>query len=103
MTGQQSTPPVADAPGLATAHFYNDCHTDEDHHRAPGLYIDSKGFNALLVGADNRSLTVIDLVGVVEVAGVDVTDFEQLRRLGQHLQWLAEHRLARLAEAGALT
>lgn len=59
-------------------------------HLNPGLYLSDPQGHALLVGTNQRSLTVLDFGNsLVEVAGVVVQSPEVLERTANRLLWLA--------------
>lgn len=85
-TGSQ-TMELIDAQGNLAAHIADNSHTSEETRLAPGVYL-SKG-HALLVGTNERNLVVVDLGGVIEVAGIDVTDPDHLDAFADYFQRLA--------------
>src|SRR5215471_747778 len=60
---------------------------------APGIYVSHPQGHALIVDA-TREAAVLDMGGVVSVAGVHITDWDQLARLGAHLTALADRKRA---------
>jgi len=66
-----------------SAHTYDGTRLD------PGVYLSPGYGHAQLVGVNQRSLVVVDLGGVVQVAGVDVTDPEHLDAFAEYFQRLA--------------
>ncbi|MFY1686389.1 hypothetical protein [Plantactinospora sp. WMMB782] len=75
------------ADGTLADGIADDSHTREEHRLDPGVY-PSKG-HVLLVGTNERNLTVIDLGGVIQVGGIDVTDPDHLDALAEYFQRLA--------------
>lgn len=59
---------------------------------APGIYIDPTCGHVTIAG-DTRTAAVLDLSGVVQIAGIDVTDWVGLDQLGRHLVSLASRHL----------
>jgi hypothetical protein len=57
----------------------------------PGIYFTLPQGHTLIVDA-TREAVVLDMGGVVSIAGVDITDWDQLARLGQHLVFLADRK-----------
>lgn len=67
----------------------DDAHTYEERRLGPGVYPSAIRGHALLVGTNQRSLTVVDLGGVIQVAGIDVTDPDHLGTFADHLRHVA--------------
>ena len=61
-------------------------HVVDDTTPAPGFY-PSKGHCQITDGA--KSVVVLDMGGVVSIAGVNVTDPDALRTFGEHVVMLA--------------
>lgn len=84
---------LIDAEGLLAAPlttqlaYLDGSHTSEETHLDPGVYT-SKG-HALLVGTNQRNLAVVDLGGVIEVAGIDITNPDHLDAFAEYVQRLA--------------
>lgn len=76
------------ADGTLAAHLADDSHTSDEHHHNPGVHL-SNG-HALLVGTNQRNLVVVDLGGVIQVAGIDVTDPDHLDALGNYFRDLGQ-------------
>jgi hypothetical protein len=71
------------------AEFFDSAFTQENtSNLAPGVYVTVPQGHALVVD-ENRNAVICDLGGEVTIAGVRVTDWDALRRLGEHLTWLA--------------
>jgi hypothetical protein len=88
------------ADGTLADHIADDAHTDEEHRLDPGVYL-SKG-HAILVGANQRNLVVVDLHGAIQVAGIDVTDPDHLDALGDYFRELGEKMRQRRTRTGWL-
>ena len=78
---------LIDAQGNLAAALADNSHTSEELRLDPGVYL-SRG-HALLVGTNERNLVVVDLGGVIEVAGIDVTDPGHLDAFADYFQRLA--------------
>lgn len=70
------TTDLIDADG--TAHIADDSHTRDERRLDPGVYLSPGYGHALLVGINQRNLTVLDLGGVIQVGGINVTDPDHL-------------------------
>ena len=92
---------LIDAEGVLAAHLADDSHTSEELRLDPGVYL-SRG-HALLVGTNQRNLVVVDLGGVIEVAGIDVTDPDHLDAFAEYFQRLAATFRARRQRSAAPT
>jgi hypothetical protein len=66
--------------------IHDDLHTDVEHRFSPGVYPSDPQGHTLLVGDNERSLTVVDLGGVIQVGGVDVTNPDHLDQLADRLR-----------------
>jgi hypothetical protein len=71
----------------------DDAHTNVETHHAPGVYL-SKG-HALLVGDNQRNLVVVDLGGVIQVAGIDVADPDHLDALSGYFREVGQKMRSR--------
>jgi hypothetical protein len=78
---------LIDAQGNLRADLADDSHTSQELDLDPGVYL-NRG-HALLVGTNQRNLVVVDLGGVIEVAGIDVTDPDHLDAFADYFQRLA--------------
>ena len=88
---------LIDAQGNLTAALADNSHTSEELRLDPGVYL-SRG-HALLVGTNQRNLVVVDLGGVIEAAGIDVTDPDHLDAFAEYVQHLAATFRARRERA----
>lgn len=89
---------LIDADGTLAAHIADDAHTQIEQRLDPGVTL-SKG-HALLVGTNQRNLVVLDLGGVIQVAGIDVTDPDHLDALGDHFRDLGRKMRERRTRPG---
>lgn len=85
------------ADGTPANNLGDDSHTREEHRLNPGVYL-SNG-HALLVGTNQRNLVVVDLGGVIQVAGIDVTDPDHLDVLGDYFRELGRTMRKRRAHS----
>lgn len=86
------------ADGTLAAHIADDSHTNAEHRLNPGVHL-SNG-HAILVGTNERNLVVVDLGGVIQVAGIDVTDPDHLEDLGDYFLQLGHKMRERRARPG---
>jgi hypothetical protein len=77
------------ADGALAGHLVDDAHTSPEHRLDPGVYISHGPGHALLVGTNQRNLVVVDLGGVIQVAGIDVTNPDHLDAFAEYFQRLA--------------
>lgn len=66
--------------------MHDDSHTHVELRLSPGVYPATPDDHTLLVGDNQRSLTVIDLGGVIQIGGVDVTNPDHLDALADRLR-----------------
>lgn len=71
------------------ADLHDDSHTYVEHRLTPGVYPSDPQGHTILVGDNQRSLTVVDLHGVIQVGGVDVTHPDHLDLLADRLRQCA--------------
>lgn len=76
-------------------------HTDTETRLNPGVYPSDPQGHTLLVGDNQRALTVVNLGGVIQVGGVDVTDPDHLDALADRLRLVAAQRRAHIARTPA--
>ncbi|MBM0257361.1 hypothetical protein [Micromonospora sp. 4G55] len=82
-------------PELLAAQLGDNSFTTSESRLAPGVYPSDPQGHTLLVGTNNRAMTVLDLGGVVQVAGLDITDPHHLDVLADRLHELADRMRAR--------
>jgi hypothetical protein len=61
-------------------------HTEVETRLNPGVYPSDPQGHTILVGDNQRSLTVVDLGGVIQVGGVDVTNPDHLDQLADRIR-----------------
>lgn len=74
---------------MDVAALHDDSHTHTETRLNPGVYPSDPQGHTILVGTNERSLTVIDLGGVVQVGGIDVTSPDHLDALAARLHQAA--------------
>lgn len=85
-----TSPTELSTPELLATHG-DTAFTQDENRLNPGIYLnDPRSGHAYLVGTNNRSLTVLDLGGVISVAGLDIRDPDHLDRLADRLHLLAD-------------
>lgn len=77
---------------MTTTSLPDTSHTTVEHRTSPGVYPSDPQGHTLLVGVNQRALTVVNLGGVVQVGGVDVTDPDHLDLLADRLRQLAARK-----------
>lgn len=82
-------------PDLLAAQLGDNSFTTDENRLTPGVYPSDPQGHTLLVGTNNRAMTVLDLGGVAQVAGLDISDPDHLDGLAARLHELADRMRAR--------
>lgn len=77
-------------PDLLAAQLGDNSFTTDENRLNPGIYPSDPQGHTLLVGTNNRAMTVLDLGGVAQVAGLDIRDPDHLDCLADRLRELAD-------------
>ena len=92
MTGPQHVQEAERLTALDTSFTRNETRLD------PGIYLSDPQGHTLLVGTNDRSLTLLDMGGLASVAGLDVRDPDLLDRFADRLHQLADRLRARAGD-----
>ncbi len=77
------------------ANHSDDSHSYDEPRLSPGVYPSDPQGHTLLVGENSRSLTILDLGGVIQVGGLDIREPDHLDGLAARLHQAAERMRAR--------
>ncbi len=79
----------------------DDSHTSDEANLDPGVYLSPGYGHAVLVGTNQRRLAVLDLGGVIQVAGINVSDPDHLDAFAAYWADIAAVFRARRGRAAA--